>query len=520
MKIKSIYVKNFKKFQELTISNLPESAKLIVLIGPNGCGKSSLFDAICVYSTVHSNSSISSFPSYYFRSSMGLSISRMDNVKISFHSEPSPSSIDRRKLSYVRSAYRNEPAFQVHELKKMKSVLNKSQTFKMIDNDISVSHNYTRLVSQALENFFDNTQGSRTLQDLRESLIEEIRDSVQELFPGLILNNLGNPLSGSATFCFQKGDIEKFSYANLSGGEKAAFDLILDLIIKRMEYNDTVFCIDEPEAHISMRIQKHLLRILYRLIPDNSQLWIATHSIGMMREAQDLHSKDPGKVVFLNFDEIDFDKPQNIEPAQMNCSLWDHIHTVALDDLANLILPNVLYLCESTHEKSFDADCYNTIFSSKYPDVKFVSVGSKTDVQRCALALQGATPGLQIIPLRDRDNMVEKEVQIERGNGVRILSRTCIEQYLLDDEVLTAFCEKQEFSTETLVTLKEIRDINHANPKKAAQDVRTHILNIDKSLRIGDNVQTFLKYSLATLIIPGMKTYEELWRDIFHKESR
>jgi hypothetical protein len=37
----------------------------------------------------------------------------------------------------------------------------------------------------------------------------------------------------------------------LSGGEKAAFDLLLDLVIKRREFNDTVFFIDEPEAHMS-----------------------------------------------------------------------------------------------------------------------------------------------------------------------------------------------------------------------------------------------------------------------------
>ena len=46
MKIKSIKLKDFKRFTDLTIEGLPETAKLVVMIGPNGCGKSSVFDAL------------------------------------------------------------------------------------------------------------------------------------------------------------------------------------------------------------------------------------------------------------------------------------------------------------------------------------------------------------------------------------------------------------------------------------------------------------------------------------------
>ena len=45
MKITRIYLKNFKRFTELEIKEIPVEAKLVVLSGPNGCGKSSIFDA-------------------------------------------------------------------------------------------------------------------------------------------------------------------------------------------------------------------------------------------------------------------------------------------------------------------------------------------------------------------------------------------------------------------------------------------------------------------------------------------
>ena len=46
MKIKNIKLQNFKKFSNLTINNLPDTVKLVVLLGPNGCGKSSLIESM------------------------------------------------------------------------------------------------------------------------------------------------------------------------------------------------------------------------------------------------------------------------------------------------------------------------------------------------------------------------------------------------------------------------------------------------------------------------------------------
>ena len=46
MKIDSIHLQNFKRFTDLKIQNIPTTAKLVVLLGPNGYGKSSVFDAL------------------------------------------------------------------------------------------------------------------------------------------------------------------------------------------------------------------------------------------------------------------------------------------------------------------------------------------------------------------------------------------------------------------------------------------------------------------------------------------
>ena len=45
MRIKNIHLRNFKRFTDLTIREIPETSKLVLLIGSNGSGKSCLFDA-------------------------------------------------------------------------------------------------------------------------------------------------------------------------------------------------------------------------------------------------------------------------------------------------------------------------------------------------------------------------------------------------------------------------------------------------------------------------------------------
>ena len=67
MKIKAIKVSDFKRFHDLTITNIPESAKLVVLAGPNGYGKSSLFDAFLAWHRARCSMGRNRESSYYLK---------------------------------------------------------------------------------------------------------------------------------------------------------------------------------------------------------------------------------------------------------------------------------------------------------------------------------------------------------------------------------------------------------------------------------------------------------------------
>ena len=150
-------------------------------------------------------------------------------------------------------------------------------------------------------------------------------DAYRTRFPQEEFDGKWNPM-GDGTFLFTRGMSQRFPFKSLSSGKKAAFDLILDLVIATRlvpQYDgthprnrNTLFCIDEPESHMNARLQAELLSVLYGLIPENCQLMLATHSIGIMRRAQDIEAENPGSVVFLDFEDRDFDQPQVIEPTK------------------------------------------------------------------------------------------------------------------------------------------------------------------------------------------------------------
>ena len=407
----------------------------------------------------------------------------------------------------------------------------------MIDNDGAVAKNFQRLASQAIEDVFDPEDDSVTLGEFKELVIGNIRTAFCKLFPDVDLNSLGNPLE-DGTFRFTKGTSKGFSFKNLSGGEKAAFDLILDLIVARRSYDDTLFCIDEPESHMNARLQAELLSVLYDLIPKSCQLMLATHSIGMMRRARDIEAIFPGSVVFLDFDGRDFDEPQVIEPVIPDRTFWNNTYEVALHDLARLMAPERVVICEgepknriSPNNYAHDAICYGCIFRSEFPETQFIPGGNAEEIagdkRGIAYALGIMTQGVEVVKLIDLDDRSPQQVVDLAQCGIRVLSKRNLESYLFIDEALTALAECAGKRDEIATLLAEKQRILAARPKDRPDDLKPasgliylackRILGL---VQPGDDAKTFMRDTLAPLIKPGMVVYEELRHDVFGSNLR
>ena len=404
----------------------------------------------------------------------------------------------------------------------------------MIEQDSSVSQNFQMLASNALQDAFDRHDGSMSLDEFREGAIGDIKRAVNRLFPDLQMNTLGNPLS-DGTFKFTKGAVKGFSYLNLSGGEKAAFDLLLDLVVKSRTFDDTVFAIDEPETHMNTRLQGALLGELYDLIPDGSQLWVATHSIGMMRKALELYRADPNKVAFLDFEGHDYDAPVEMFPIQPSRDFWERILRVALDDLAELIAPKRIILCEGNpasptggKNEAHDARCYNTIFAGEFPDTKFVSGGNSHDVTRDRLKFAAVFPevisGVEVYRLIDRDDHSSADVAEMEANGLTVLGRRHLESYLYDDEVISALYESHGRPADAVNAITQkaafiAASVQRKNPaddvKKAAPQLYNFLKKDLALTACGNDAESFARQTMAPLIKPGTAVYAELKTAIF-----
>ena len=521
MRITSIHLRNFKRFTDLVVRDIPESAKLVVIVGPNGCGKSSLFDALLQWYRSKVGFGINSDELYY-RKSTSEPFDWNQSVEVALAGGVAP----HKGCLYVRSAYRNDPDFSVGGINRPNAPSETVKLGRIIENDQTVAENYQRLVYDTMAGVYDTSNDSKNVATLREELIGQVRSSMRMVFGDLLLNNISDPL-GAGAFYFDKGTAHAYHYKNLSGGEKAAFDLLLDLHVKKKFFGDAIYCIDEMETHLHTRVQGTLLKEMVKILPEGSQLWVTTHSLGVLRAAQELSLGKPGHVAVIDFDAVDPDVPREIVPSNLGRVSWEKLLSIALDDLSQRVAPRVVVVCEGSsigsRRKDFDAEIYNRILGSQNPDVIFVSGGSSNQVTATGVSvsktLANILPTAKVLALCDRDDRSPEEVAAFERSGDIVLSWRNIESYLLADDVIQALVLR-EGKDHLLADALQVKasaiagSVSRGNPnddlKSAAGEICINLKRLLTLQRCGNTTETFLRDTLAPLVAAPMLTYQAL----------
>jgi hypothetical protein len=290
------------------------------------------------------------------------------------------------------------------------------------------------------------------------------------------------------------------------------------------------FCLKQRLIRLICPIlQVPLLIEINRLIGENCQLWITTHSIGFLRALQD-ELKDQCQIIQFKDGVNLASTPQTLFPMKKSIAKWREIFEIALDDLSHLVSPKKIIYCEgrdkpgqSGKENGLDAQVFNNIFSEKHHEVFFVSSGGNTELdQRSEIALAILTkvfPVIEIHVLKDRDissgkltSENDRKIYLQNNpQSHRVLKRWEIENYLYDKEVLKKYCSESglvfdESSYDAFVT-----DIENQNLKDETGRIKT-ICGITTNI----NPERF-KLNLSTCIREGMAVFTQLEDCVFNR---
>ena len=520
MRVSSVSIPGrFKRFGSLEIQELGVDVELVVMLGPNGSGKSSVFDAFLEWARAQGKRKRSNFSNDYFDSETGT----FGRPEVSLHdSVTSGSSEQLGPLVHVRTAHRNTPDVLTRSIEKQEDFRQRHPLDRMVETDVALGEHYQRLVAKFVP-VLSNLESGDAAQDLEtiRAILAPVQDSLTRVLPHLRFTGLGDATS-DGSFYFMRDGIRRFRYESLSGGEKAVFDLLLDVHIAATELGTPLICLDEPEAHLNPAVQANVLTELMRLLPNGSQLWIATHSVGMIRRAFDISTAEPGRAAFLDFGQVKGPAPDvQLKPSQPSRQLWREAMSVALDGLAMLLAPEVLVLCEGSQVSDrvpvFDERIYREIFRDLYPRVEFKSSGGKNELDRAAQIASVIAPGTNILKLRDRDTLTpeSRTRHLESDPNLRVLCRHSLESYLLDDEVLEALVGDRGFRVVNAYDKLKVARDEAILPNGSAKGALGVVFSVAKEVlgnteALGENSSQFSAEVLAKLITPDMRVRQEL----------
>lgn len=331
MRITEVHIKNFKRFSDLKIERIPSTAKLVLLIGSNGSGKSCVFDAFDYVSKSWRNISKEDVTYYQKQKDIDFNIyltlpeghiSSLYNIEDSSLMD-GKSSIDlRRNAKYKfigRSSMRIVPRISSSNLNFENDILfidkDAPKSFIEFDTRFNFDVNkFTQDINRAMRAPIFRGESADTYKIFKE-FIEPFNTSLKNIFGEnkntaiQIAEYEEASINTPPKLIFRKGE-SLINYDLLSQGEKQIVITLLNFIVRKKQLENSIYFIDEMDAHLNTAIQYTLLKeITENWIPDSCQLWTASHSLGFID-----YARQANHASIIDFDQLNFDEPQILSP--------------------------------------------------------------------------------------------------------------------------------------------------------------------------------------------------------------
>ncbi|HEV3324187.1 MAG TPA: AAA family ATPase [Puia sp.] len=453
MKIKSLQLKNFKRFTDLTLQGIPDDAKLVLLIGSNGSGKSSVFDAFGFLAGQNQKAWQQTEDTYY-RKSAG---EPFEIILESF--EYGKEGLIKGALQrstklvasnfYGRTSFRQIPRIgrtQLGSSFNIESDTDRPKSF--IDRDERFENDLEHIFGKLLREYFVSQDKS----EIYNKVINPINDAFKRIFGEnketlLQLENLIPPLEGKiAEVTFNKGG-SFFHYNYLSAGEKEIFNILINLVARKEYYQDTIFFFDEIDLHLNTKLQYNFLKeLVENWISKNCQFWTASHSLGFIQ-----YAKESDHAVIFDFDDYNFDHPKILTPEPKDNS---DIYEIAVN---KEILPSLFKDYSVFFVENKDRNYYSSV---NIPHIIFVQADNKK-------AVYHKTKNGDFYGIIDRDFLTDDDInEIEKQyTKLKVLRLYSIENYLYHPDNLEEY-----FSVKKLSYDKETYKQNLAREKDSVRD--------------------------------------------------
>ena len=474
MKIKELTIKNFKNIRELHMENIPD---LVVIAGPNGCGKTAIFDAIRIFKAVVGPYSGGELD-YIQRIELRNELRNVVNLKAEFADIAIGIELSENEKNYLSTSFANLEEIlsqnqgllrssikilktgrvehilasqPLSELLKHYDPTDEIGTFEYIpsyrevpfggpgeitlspasleeekrERTATVRGKFAKLKYYLVMMFiYDKME----LSDAASKFMPEIQGFFKDLFFPKEFEGIEVDRTLRWHFPIKTPDgIHDMDF--LSSGEKEILMTYTNIL--KMKLTGSVILFDEPDLHLNAALERKLIGRLSNIVAAGNQIWVATHSLEIIGTV-------PLENLYKMYTYLPEGGDNQIELCSTKRDRFEALELIGASTGIQLISQKIVFV-----EGKTDKEILQSLYEEFGDVVSFVKTKGLSPLMGLSSAvtdlLDQVTKYETFYMIRDKDLLSEakaEEIRKKYADKVFLWNVRSIENYLLNPKIL------------------------------------------------------------------------------------